>query len=901
LKSWRLLLLVAFCAFGSAVADAQSTLPVYFEDSHAGSFYRLAASLPLDEPCVLLHFDAHSDASGIFDSDAIRRRLRKVSSEEERHAAVDALRTKAVVECFNWIEPLMPRPFSRVIWIPAHPLAGKEAAARLAGAREALDAHTEVAPRVTGPVAPLYEVCELPQLDARKLGDLPIVASIDLDFFTGMSPRTRTLQFSRILDFVLAQPRLRTLTFAISRPYLRDDAEAQALLEMALTAVLEIGNAEIGFEPFFEARDPHSLLAERLTKSGKSISRYDITAAPPSLRHLLLAHADRLHLAHESERWTALLESWRESTPRWSIALEDHQPVTNGDWHLDPGEKASIALRPAREAEKPTRVLWWALEASVRSYNVVGHLPGGASFAADAPFAVRWRRKLVAETVGLNSLSSEKLQPFFDAKTGLGTVTLCADVIIGREVLRTAPVRIVRTEGSGFRAALTGQFNRPYIYGSSELRAGRLSGPEAGLGADCANFVIAGFRQSGRFLPWANPGQFRASLDLLASQARPGQPRIIAEQIARGLIVHLGTHVAAVMRDEPPIGILDAHDLVAHQLEGPPEIVPLGDFLADRKRTTFDLLQPRVEKPVATLVFGGDVMLGRRVGEGIALGKDPFAELAPLFREADVSWVNLECVVAEAGQGAPGKPLLLRAPVAAIESLRRAGLKGVGLGNNHAADFGAEGLREMSDRLRVAGIATSGTVLEKDGLHASILTTREGVRIALLPFLCEPGSPLIANVENRAGLAKAIADAHEKADCLIALPHWGDENRTAVTDDQRALACWLIDRGVDVIVGAGPHCLQSADTYRGRCIFYSLGNLVFDGPGPSPAWSKSELLKLELARDGRVLESLHIPVHIDPLGIPHLESSAKLFPSPSIPDSGHQSLKNSASPTTLRR
>jgi len=64
----------------SCGASPPITLPVYIEDNHAGSFYWLAEHLDLDEQYTLIHFDAHSDASQIFDSDKIRERLRRVAS-----------------------------------------------------------------------------------------------------------------------------------------------------------------------------------------------------------------------------------------------------------------------------------------------------------------------------------------------------------------------------------------------------------------------------------------------------------------------------------------------------------------------------------------------------------------------------------------------------------------------------------------------------------------------------------------------------------------------------------------------------------------------------------------------------------------------------------------------------
>src|SRR4249919_485883 len=98
-------------------AAAPITVPIYIEDSHAGSFYWLADHLDLDEEYTLIHFDAHSDASAIFDSDKMRERLRRVSSLEERHQILEHWRKAGGIQCYNWIEPLMPAPIARVLWV----------------------------------------------------------------------------------------------------------------------------------------------------------------------------------------------------------------------------------------------------------------------------------------------------------------------------------------------------------------------------------------------------------------------------------------------------------------------------------------------------------------------------------------------------------------------------------------------------------------------------------------------------------------------------------------------------------------------------------------------------------------------------------------------------------------
>src|SRR4029453_8607190 len=94
-------LCTAVLLVAASPAIAGKILPVYIEDNHAGTFYWLAQNLDPDQPCTLILFDAHSDASGIFDSDRIRDALRNVESPRDRQALLDRWRHAGGVQCFN--------------------------------------------------------------------------------------------------------------------------------------------------------------------------------------------------------------------------------------------------------------------------------------------------------------------------------------------------------------------------------------------------------------------------------------------------------------------------------------------------------------------------------------------------------------------------------------------------------------------------------------------------------------------------------------------------------------------------------------------------------------------------------------------------------------------------------
>src|SRR4029079_16380927 len=157
--------IAALLAATNSPATAANRLPIYIEDNHAGTFYWLAQNIDLDQSFTLVLFDAHSDASGIFDSDKIRYALRNVASTQDRQKLIDRWRSKGAIQCFNWIEPLMPAPIEKVIWVPAEKLSAGQMRGRQQRATALLDGHLEAAPRKSGSLEKAYIVSDFQSLE----------------------------------------------------------------------------------------------------------------------------------------------------------------------------------------------------------------------------------------------------------------------------------------------------------------------------------------------------------------------------------------------------------------------------------------------------------------------------------------------------------------------------------------------------------------------------------------------------------------------------------------------------------------------------------------------------------------------------------------------------------------
>jgi hypothetical protein len=339
------------------------TLPVHVEESHAGTFYHLVETLPLNEPHTLVLIDAHCDANGIAESDEIRSAIRRGPTVQKRTAMLAEWRKTGRIQCFNWIEPLMPSPISEVIWIPAARLDEKRHAELETNAREYLDAHQEALAREAGPLAARYRVMDFSNFE-REAKTWPesrlVVASVDLDYFVN-EPES---ELERLMDVLTRLRALRSLSFAISSPYQKDAAQAERLATLALDAAWRIPNATVHFDPHARTGPDKSLMARLLERQGKQLPALDVTKAGPELRSLLRLHG----LCDQPETFSH------------RIHVPNHLRSPNGTWDLTFKPDTAIALDPEPLG---ARVRWWALRAADASYRVGDANLGGQHASLD--------------------------------------------------------------------------------------------------------------------------------------------------------------------------------------------------------------------------------------------------------------------------------------------------------------------------------------------------------------------------------------------------------------------------------------------------------------------------------------------------------------------------------------
>ena len=249
--------------------------------------------------------------------------------------------------------------------------------------------------------------------------------------------------------------------------------------------------------------------------------------------------------------------------------------------------------------------------------------------------------------------------------------------------------------------------------------------------------------------------------------------------------------------------------------------------------------------------------------------------LGGLFKEDDLTVINLECPATDVS--APeAKTFVFRCDPAALPVARRFGVEVANLANNHAYDHGPEGLLDSIRNVRKAGLAAVGAGASRDQALRAAYFELDGWKVAVVGLsevldpdyqVAGPHTPGTA-AGNDFGLAlRAIRDASRRADLVIVSIHWGYELDTQPRAYQIDEAHRMIDAGADVIFGHHAHRLQPMDTYRGRPIFYGLGNFVW--PHLSEEGSTTAVARVRVTPKGRFRGRL-LPAYIVSDGHPVL-------------------------------
>lgn len=267
-----------------------------------------------------------------------------------------------------------------------------------------------------------------------------------------------------------------------------------------------------------------------------------------------------------------------------------------------------------------------------------------------------------------------------------------------------------------------------------------------------------------------------------------------------------------------------------------------------------------------SLNFVGDILAARAIELTMRKqGYDyPFLKIKDQLADADMTFANLETPLIgdkTTGRTTPGGTTVFRGDTVFAETLKDVGIDIISLANNHMKDQGSKGITSTLAALSSAGILHAGAgqnltearKMAVFSISSKINSESLPVRVGLLAYNDTDVVPSSYHAtEDQSGTnimdierlkADVIANRDE-ADILLVSMHSGTEYVDYANTRQIAFAHAAIDAGADMVIGHHPHVLQPIEVYKGKYIFYSLGNFIFDQPWPDT--KQSVLVKMNV-------------------------------------------------------
>lgn len=242
-----------------------------------------------------------------------------------------------------------------------------------------------------------------------------------------------------------------------------------------------------------------------------------------------------------------------------------------------------------------------------------------------------------------------------------------------------------------------------------------------------------------------------------------------------------------------------------------------------------------------------------------------FEDIKKYFETADIAIGVLETNFAGRDIGYTNYPLF-NSPEHLAVDLKELGFDILGTANNHCLDKGFSGMVSTLKELDKAGIEHMGTYSTEEDSKEYLIKDVNGIKMAFLTYTygtngipVPTGKEFSVNITDKEKILFDLENVKkENVDVICVNMHWGDEYSLKPNSNQKDLADFLFENGVDLILGSHTHCLEPMEkrtitlddgTTKDGFIIYSLGNFMSGQKHENSR--QSVILDIQLTKDGR--------------------------------------------------
>ena len=215
-----------------------------------------------------------------------------------------------------------------------------------------------------------------------------------------------------------------------------------------------------------------------------------------------------------------------------------------------------------------------------------------------------------------------------------------------------------------------------------------------------------------------------------------------------------------------------------------------------------------------------------------------YTHILDAIKDADVKMIDQETVFTTDHDSVSSYPSFAT-PTEVGDAIIKAGFNVVESANNHIDDFGEGFLNDTLNfwKTKYPDVTLLGIHDSQEDSDTVKIREVNGIKIAFLDYTYGTnvggieGKDYMIDMIRKEKITTMIQKAKKQADCIIFVAHWGTEDETMPNEYEKQWAAYLMEQGVNVIIGGHPHVLQpygrlTDDKGNETVVFYSLGNFV---------------------------------------------------------------------------
>lgn len=243
-------------------------------------------------------------------------------------------------------------------------------------------------------------------------------------------------------------------------------------------------------------------------------------------------------------------------------------------------------------------------------------------------------------------------------------------------------------------------------------------------------------------------------------------------------------------------------------------------------------------------------------------------EVKELFAQSDYNIVNLEAPVTNSeSKIIKTGPHLKADKKSTLEVLKSLKVNLCTLANNHVLDYDEQGVLDTLNFCKENNIETVGAGKNKEEAAKVFYLDSEVGKIAFINIAENEWASATETTAGANGMdliddVKIIQESKQQNDFVFVIVHGGHLFYNIPSPRMQKQYRFYIDNGADMVVGHHTHCLGGFEKYKGKNIFYSLGNFIFT-KRLKPSNSKYGLiLEIDISPFKSITTNIH-PIKID--------------------------------------